>query len=182
MQNTIQRIQEAQRILLVGCSGGGKSTLARILGKFKNSPPIHLDQEFWLPGWQEPVRQEFRAKVEKIVKRQTWVIDGTFGRILDITIPQADLILFVDLPREICLYRAIVRMIKSKLGEKRLDMAKGCEEKIDFEFYRYIWNFKMQVNPKINGAIEENNMQEKTLRITSKKEQSELHSELSCLI
>jgi adenylate kinase family enzyme len=36
-----------QRALVIGCSGTGKSTLARALGGVTGLPVIHVDQLFW---------------------------------------------------------------------------------------------------------------------------------------
>ncbi|MDP2124712.1 MAG: topology modulation protein, partial [Parvibaculum sp.] len=48
-----------QRILVIGCSGGGKSTLARALGEKLALPVVHLDVLFWKPGWVESSYDEF---------------------------------------------------------------------------------------------------------------------------
>ena len=41
-----------KRIMIIGCGGAGKSTLARQLGEKLNLPVVHLDKLFWLPGWE----------------------------------------------------------------------------------------------------------------------------------
>ena len=38
-----------QRILIIGCGGAGKSTLARALGEKTGLPVVHLDQIWWAP-------------------------------------------------------------------------------------------------------------------------------------
>ena len=40
-----------QRIIIIGCGGAGKSTLARKLGEVLDLPVVHLDQLFWKPNW-----------------------------------------------------------------------------------------------------------------------------------
>ena len=42
---------EAKRILILGCGGAGKSTLARRLGAATGLPVVHLDGLYWQPGW-----------------------------------------------------------------------------------------------------------------------------------
>jgi adenylate kinase family enzyme len=39
------------RILVIGCSGAGKSVFALALGARTGLPVVHIDQLFWLPGW-----------------------------------------------------------------------------------------------------------------------------------
>lgn len=41
---------EAKRILILGCGGAGKSTLARRLGAATGLPVVHLDGLYWQPG------------------------------------------------------------------------------------------------------------------------------------
>ena len=43
-----------ERILVLGPCGAGKSTPAVKLGAKLGLPVIHLDKEYWRPGWVEP--------------------------------------------------------------------------------------------------------------------------------
>ena len=40
-----------ERILIIGCSGSGKSRLARQLGQKLGLPVVHLDQLWWKENW-----------------------------------------------------------------------------------------------------------------------------------
>ena len=42
-----------KRILIIGCCGAGKTTLANVLSKRLNLPVVHLDRLWWNPGWIE---------------------------------------------------------------------------------------------------------------------------------
>ena len=42
-----------ERVVILGCCGAGKSTLARQLGIKLELPVIHLDTYFWQVGWVE---------------------------------------------------------------------------------------------------------------------------------
>lgn len=129
------------RILTIGCSGGGKSTLARALGVKIGSSVIHLDVLFWKPGWVESSYEEFRPKVAAAVAGDRWIMDGNYSRTFDIRMPRADTIIWIDQPRRVCLWRAFRRTM-GQFNKVRADLAPGCPEKIDLEFYRYIWNFR----------------------------------------
>ncbi|MEX0838897.1 MAG: topology modulation protein [Parvibaculum sp.] len=141
-----------QRILVIGCSGGGKSTLARRLGEKLALPVVHLDVLFWKPGWVESSYDEFRPKVAAAVAEDRWVIDGSFSRTFDIRLPRADTIVWVDQPRRVCLWRAFRRTM-TLFGRTRADLAPGCPEKIDPAFYRFIWNFKRTHDAMIEEAL-----------------------------
>lgn len=91
----ISNIQEAKRILIQGSSGGGKSTLAKELSKILNLPIIHLDQEYWQPGWKKPNSDEWHAKQLEFINRENWIIEGAvYKKALPLRVQAADIIIF----------------------------------------------------------------------------------------
>lgn len=50
-----------KRIVAVGNNGSGKSFLSRELSRITGLPLVHLDKEYWQPGWGHPTEEE-RAK------------------------------------------------------------------------------------------------------------------------
>ena len=70
---------EAKRILILGCGGAGKSTLARRLGAATGLPVVHLDGLYWQPGWVAMERAAWRRTVENEIAKDAWIIDGNFG-------------------------------------------------------------------------------------------------------
>jgi adenylate kinase family enzyme len=140
------------RIAIVGCSGAGKSTLAREIGARVGLPVVHLDSLFWKPGWVESDREEFRILVERAAAAERWVMDGNFTTASASRFARADLIVWIQLPMWVCLWRAFWRAA-SAFGEVRPDLAPGCPEKIDFAFYAYIWSWNRATSPKMRAAI-----------------------------
>src|SRR5262249_3438078 len=94
-----------QRVLVIGISGAGKSTFARQLAVSTRLPLIHLDTEFWQPGWKVTERAEWRAKVAKLAERDAWIMDGNYGASLDLRLPRADTVMWFDYPRLVCVWR-----------------------------------------------------------------------------
>ena len=43
----------------------------------------------------------------------------------------------------------IMKRIAGSYGSVRPEMAEGCPEKIDFEFFRYVWTYRRQQRPKL---------------------------------
>jgi adenylate kinase family enzyme len=141
-----------KRVLIIGSSGAGKSTFAIELGKKLNLPVIHLDKEFWQPGWIETPRDVWSKRVGELVKGAEWIIDGTYDRTLDVRLPHADTVFFLDYPRHLCLWRTLKRIVSS-FGHVRGDMAEGCPEKVDLGFFKWVWNYRRDRYPKINECL-----------------------------
>jgi adenylate kinase family enzyme len=106
---------------------------------------------FWLPGWKLRERSEIRSMIADAVREDRWIMDGTGHATLDLRLPRTDAVIWVRLPRLLCIMRVILRRIRYA-GQSRPEMAERCPEKIDLEFLRYIWNFeKKQVLEILDG-------------------------------
>jgi len=142
-----------RKIILIGSGGSGKSTLARAMGKKLGYPVDHLDSLLWRPNWEAVSREEQRQIQHTLTSRDTWIIDGNYGGTLDLRINAADTIIFLDLPRTLCLYRALKRTWRyRKTG--RPDMAVDCTEKLSFDFLKWIWRFPIDKRPSILSTLE----------------------------
>lgn len=141
-----------QRILVIGCSGAGKSTFSKKLSHATGLPLVSLDKEFWRPGWTMPPRTEWRQRVAELCQPEHWIMDGTFDSSLDLRLPLADTVLWFKLPRRICLTR-VAKRVASTYGRVRSEMAPGCPERVDLEFLRYIWTFEQRQEPSIVQAL-----------------------------
>lgn len=143
-----------QRVLVIGIPGAGKSTFSRKLAVRTGLPLIHLDKEFWQPGWKVTPREPWRAKVAALVAREAWVMDGNYDSSLDLRLPRADTVVWFDYPRRVALPRVLRRIAKS-YGRVREDLAPGCPEKVDWEFFRYIWSFPFKERPRVITMLAE---------------------------
>ena len=141
-----------RRIVIVGCPGSGKSTLARALCARLGLPVIHLDALFWGPSWTPGATKDFRAKVAEAVAGEAWVCDGGYSSTYDLRLPRADLVIWLDRPWWLCLWRVLVRWL-THIGRTRADMAPDCPEKVDGEFVLYIWNWRRRNRPELQAAL-----------------------------
>ena len=133
-----------KRVLIIGCGGAGKSTLARKLGEKTGLPVVHLDQIWWAPGyWQHLEREEFDRRLLAETEKPRWILDGNFNRTLELRLMACDTVIYLDLPRLVCLKNWIGRVIKN-WGHHRIDMAEGCNEWFDPEMAKWIWKFNRQ--------------------------------------
>jgi adenylate kinase family enzyme len=143
------------RMLIVGPSGTGKSTLARQLGDRLGVPVIHLDAHYWRPGWQEPAKTEWAAQVDELLARPTWIMDGNYSGTFARRIAAAETIVFLDFPRLQCVYGVMSRWWKTR-GRVRADLAPGCPEKLPSpDFLRWIWNYPRKSRPKLLALLDE---------------------------
>lgn len=141
-----------ERILVLGPCGAGKSTLARKLGEIHGLPVIHLDQHHWRSGWQAPLRDEWNAQVEELIARPRWIMDGNYGSSLARRLERAQLVVNLDYPRWVFFPRLLWRSL-SQYGRTRADLASGCPEQIDLEFFRYTWRYRIDVHPRREARI-----------------------------
>ena len=69
-------MQIGNKIIVLGCSGSGKSTFSRKLHEKTNLPLIHLDNIWWKPDRTHISRDEFDHKLVEILKSDKWIVDG----------------------------------------------------------------------------------------------------------
>lgn len=130
-----------ERIMIIGCGGAGKSTLARQLGEKLNIPVVHLDQIWWAPGnWQHREREEFDRLLMEETEKPQWIMDGNFNRTMKLRLKKCDTVIYLDFNRWVCMKNWIGRVIKN-WGHARADMAEGCNEWFDPEMAGWIWKF-----------------------------------------
>ena len=149
-----------ERVMIIGCSGAGKTTLARKLGEKTGLPVVHLDQIWWSPGnWEHLNREEFDRLLMAEMAKDRWLLDGNYNRTLDLRLERADTVIYLDFSRRQCLRGWIGRVIKNR-GRARADMAPGCTEWFDPEMAGWIWKFNKQNRQRYleklkdwNGAV-----------------------------
>ena len=129
-----------ERIVIIGCGGAGKSTLARQLGEKLGLPVVHLDKLFWKPGWVQVSQEEFDVLHRMELAKDRWIMDGNFNRTMPERIAQCDTIIYLDFSRFACL-RGVLKRVLTTYGTVRPDMGEGCPERIDWEFLKWVWNF-----------------------------------------
>ncbi|WP_235869406.1 P-loop NTPase family protein [Veronia nyctiphanis] len=124
-----------KRIAIIGSGGSGKSTFSVELGKALNLPVHHLDRLYWKPNWVKPKKDDWIALQKSLCNEECWIIDGNYHSTPDIRLAACDTVIFLDVNRYTCIYRAVKR---SLLSRERKDMAEGCDEKLDFEFIKFL--------------------------------------------
>ena len=157
-----------KRIIIIGSGGAGKSTLARQLGERLHLDVYHLDALMWRPGWVMAPSEERIDIQQQLVKKDQWIIDGNFGNTLDLRLQAADTVILIDLPRIVCIYRVLKRVVRYR-GTTRPDMGASCEEKLDFAFLKWVWNFPDIQRPQLLKQIQQHPTQPHLIHLKSSR-------------
>ena len=160
-----------ERVMIIGCGGAGKSTLARKLGEKTGLPVVHLDQIWWAPGhWQHIEQPEFDEKLALELAKPQWILDGNFNRTIEARLEACDTVIYLDYPRLVCIKNWLGRVIKN-WGHARPDMTEGCTEWIDPEFVKWIWNFNRNNRARYYDLL--NNARDKQVFILKSRRQAQ---------
>jgi adenylate kinase family enzyme len=130
------------RIVILGCAGSGKTTLARQLGERTGAPVICLDA-IWQSGWNEKDVAAFRALIREVHAGDAWISDGNFAvASFDIRLPRATLVIWLEGSRISCAWRAITRVLKSGEAHRIGKLS---------EVLAFIWKFDRVNRPRIES-------------------------------
>jgi len=108
----LRQLQLPYKILIVGTTGCGKTTLAKMLSKKLSLPHYELDAFHWKPNWQTNSHEEFKSQIIDVISRGEWVVDGNYRSFRDDIWPYATNLIWLDYPLTLILFRIIKRSIR----------------------------------------------------------------------
>ena len=129
------------KIIVLGCSGSGKSTFAERLQKITKLPLYHLDNIWWKPDRTHISRDEFDRKLDDLVNRDNWIIDGDYSRTYEKRIAACDTVFFLDYDVEVCM-----KGIMDRVGKERKDIP-WTDDKLDSELVKQVRNYETMDKP-----------------------------------
>jgi adenylate kinase family enzyme len=109
-----------ERVVVVGSSCSGKTTLARDLADLLGAPHIELDAVYWKPNWEPRPISDFRHLVEAAVSADRWVLDGNYSTVRDLVWSRATAVVWLNYPFHLVFPRALSRTIRRALTREQL--------------------------------------------------------------
>ena len=143
------------KILIIGGTGMGKSTLADKLGKELNIPVCHIDAIHFKENWIEREAKERDEIIRRKINEPKWILDGLYKSTLKESIEKADLVVILWFSKLTQLKGIIKRHIKN-YGKERNDIP-GCVDKLDAKFIRFNLDFKKNNKSTVENILRENN-------------------------
>ena len=140
------------KIAIVGAPGTGKTTLSNILSKLYGIEATHIDGIHHLENWVQRDKEERDKIILDIVKRDKWIIDGTYKATLKPRFEAADLIIWLDYSSLAQIKGVTERYLKNK-GKEKPEIP-GCKEKMDKEFFTYVLKYNKEKRKNIVNNLE----------------------------
>lgn len=161
-----------EKVIIIGCSGSGKSTFARKLRDITGLPLYYLDMLWHKADKTTVTREEFDEKLKEILAKDKWIIDGNYSRTLELRMQSCDTVFLMDFPLEVCLAG-----VESRIGTKREDMP-WIEEEFNKDFKQWIVDFSRERLPQIYELIEKYKHDKDIIIFKSREEADNYLSEL----
>ena len=109
-------VNDMNKIIVLGNSGSGKSTLTYNLADKLHIDFLHLDPIVYKYSWDKPEFDEMESKVNELLAKDNWIIDGNFLFNALNRFNECDTVLFLDINRFVCTYSVLKRHNKYIYG------------------------------------------------------------------
>jgi adenylate kinase family enzyme len=111
---------QLKRVVIIGTSCSGKTTLASKLAQKLSVPHIELDSIHWKQNWTPTPKEEFRSSVSAAATPEAWVSDGNYSAVRDILWARATTLIWLNYPFYVVAGRALSRTFRNVFYRKVL--------------------------------------------------------------
>ena len=119
------------RLVVVGCSGSGKSTMARALSRALGVAHVELDGLNWQPGWRSLAVEDpdaFRRRIAEAAAGEAWVMDGNYVKVAGEHWRRATAFVWMDTPKGTVMRRVVWRSFTRAISKQELWAGTGNRE------------------------------------------------------
>ena len=109
-----------KRIVVVGTTSSGKSTLAKRLAEKIGGDYIELDALYWEPNWVGAAPEVFRERVETATSSQVWVVAGNYRIVRDLVWCKAQTVIWLDYSLPLIFWRLLTRTVQRWITHEEL--------------------------------------------------------------
>jgi adenylate kinase family enzyme len=106
------RAELGRRIVVLGTTGSGKTTVAARLARHLDVPHVELDALIHGPNWIDVPPEVFRARTAAATAGDGWVVDGNYKDVRDLIWPRAEQMIWLDYPMQVPLRRVTWRTLR----------------------------------------------------------------------
>lgn len=133
----------ADRVLIYGVTGSGKTTMARQLAERTGLPWHSVDDLTWEPGWIGVPADEQRRRIAAICAGERWILDSAYSSWIDLVLDRVELVVALDYSRWRSLSRLTWRTLRRNLDRQLV--CNGNTESLRQTLSRdsiIVWHFK----------------------------------------
>ncbi len=87
-----------QRIIVIGVTGSGKTTLAHTLAERLSCPMTDIDDLYWRSNWTLAPEPEYHEAIKQAVSGERWILSGNYSRTHHLSWPRADTLIWINYP------------------------------------------------------------------------------------
>ncbi|MFN0155395.1 MAG: hypothetical protein ACKVUT_13555 [Gaiella sp.] len=138
-----------RRIAVIGCTGSGKTTLARILGVRLGIDVVHGDF-LGRTGGTRAQGEEWARLHAELIGRPVWILDAMRISTLERRLEVADTVVFLDLPRRACLAGLLRRRLRHR---RTINGVTGVAAMLTWDIVSYVWRFGVTERPRITELL-----------------------------
>ncbi|MDR2686379.1 MAG: hypothetical protein LBB75_01390, partial [Oscillospiraceae bacterium] len=112
-------------------------------------PLVHLDALYWRPNLQRPPDEEWAREHRELIAEEKWILDGNYiqGGAMEARCAVADLVIYLDVNRLVCLISAVLRNFKTRADDGPQDFQEKWDKKF-FGLCKAIWDYPQERRPK----------------------------------
>jgi len=109
-----------KKIIVVGTTSSGKSTLAEKLARKIGGDFIELDALNWGPNWTPAGDELLRARAEEATRFPCWVVAGNYSKTRPVTWSRAEAVIWLDYSFRVVFWRLLTRTIRRAVTQEEL--------------------------------------------------------------